>query len=155
MENYGGDWGSQRESQGEWSQNSKCMQEMAALIFKPHYSISELLQRPSLLPSSFSGIPPPLPFLSTGIFESKEEVGKKEMVGKKRGRITKEEAKKVKKADVIEVVESDEDETGRVKWKDFEVHRFIAIRGEMEEEFAKSVNKQSIFFKKYIFIEQK
>jgi hypothetical protein len=126
------------------------MQEMAAPIFRPHYSISKLLQRPSLLPSSFSGIPPPPPPLfPTGIFESKEEV----MVGKKRGRTTKEGAKKVKKADVIEVGESDEDEAGRVKWKDFEVHQLIAIRGEMKEEFAKSANKQKdIFFKEiYIF----
>jgi len=91
------------------------MQEMAAPIFRPHYSISEMLQRPSLLPSLFSGIPPPPPLLPTGIFESKEEVGKKEMVGKKRGHTTKEGAKKVKKTDVIEVGESDEDETGRVK----------------------------------------
>jgi hypothetical protein len=37
------------------------------------------------------------------------------MVGKKKGRITKEISKKVRKADVIEVGESDEDETGRVK----------------------------------------
>ena len=50
MEGYGGDGGSQRESQGEWSQNSEWMQEMAAPIFRPHYSISEMLQRPSLLP---------------------------------------------------------------------------------------------------------
>ncbi len=59
MEGYGGDGGSQRESQGEWSQNSEWMQEMAAPIFRPHYSISEMLQRPSLLPSSFSAFPPP------------------------------------------------------------------------------------------------
>ena len=131
------------------------MQEMAAPIFRPHYSISEMLQRPSLLPSSFSGIPPPPPLLPTGIFESKEEVGKKEMVGKKRGHTTKEGAKKVKKTDVIEVGESDEDETGRVKWKHFEVHQLIAIRGEIGKEFAKSANKQGIFFKKYIFFEQK
>jgi hypothetical protein len=93
------------------------MQEMAAPIFRPHYSISKLLQRPSLLPSLFSGIPPPPPppLLPTGIFESKEEVGKKEMVGKKKVRTTKEGAKKVKKTDVIEVGESDEDETRRVK----------------------------------------
>jgi hypothetical protein len=61
------------------------MQEMAAPISRPHYSISEMLQRPSLLPSSFSGIPPPSPFFPIGIFEGKEEVGKKEMIGKKRG----------------------------------------------------------------------
>jgi len=61
----------------------------------------------------------------------------------------------VKKTDVIEVGESDEDETGRVKWKDFEVHQLIAIRGEMEEEFTKSANKQDIFLNKYIIFEQK
>jgi hypothetical protein len=94
MEGYGGDGGSQRESQGEWSQNSEWMQEMAAPIFRPHYSISEMLQRPNLLPSLFSGIHPLLILLPTGIFESKEEVGKK-MVGKKRGCITKEVSKKV------------------------------------------------------------
>jgi hypothetical protein len=113
MEGYGGDGG---------SQNFEWMQEMAAPIFRPHYSISKMLQRPSLLPSSFSAIPPPPPLLPTrihphvihpplstievGIFEGKEEVGKKEMVGKKRGCITKEGSKKVRKADVIEVGES-------------------------------------------------
>ena len=93
---------------------------MAAPIFRPHYSISEMLQRPSLLPSSLSAFPlPPLPsLLSTievGIFEGKEEVGKKRMVGKKRGRTTKEGSKKVRKADVIEVGESYEEKIGRVK----------------------------------------
>jgi hypothetical protein len=57
----------------------------------------------------------------------------------------------VRKANVIEVGESDEEETGRVKWKDFEVHQLIAIRGEMEEEFAKSANKQDKFSEVYIF----
>jgi hypothetical protein len=42
-----------------------------------------------------------------------------------------------------------------MKWKDFEVHQLIAIREEMEEEFAKLANKQGIFFEKYIFFEQK
>jgi hypothetical protein len=73
------------------------------------------------------------------------------MVGKKRGRITKEGSKKVRKADVIEVGESDENETRRVKWKDFEVHQLIAIREEMEEEFAKSANKQGFFFSTSIY----
>ena len=84
MEGYGGDGGSQRESQGEWSQNSEWMQEMAAPIFKPHYSISEMLQRPSLLPYSFSAFPPPPPrnhphiihpplsTIEVGIFEGKK-----------------------------------------------------------------------------------
>jgi hypothetical protein len=77
------------------------------------------------------------------------------MVGKKRGRTTKEGAKKVKKTDVIEIGESDKDGTGRVKWKDFEVHQLIVIRGEMEEEFTKLANKQGIFLRKYIIFKQK
>ena len=44
MEGYGGDGGSQRVSQGEWLQNSEWMHEMAAPIFRPHYSISEMFQ---------------------------------------------------------------------------------------------------------------
>ena len=44
---------------------------------------------------------------------------------------------------------------GRVKWKDFEVHQLIAIRGEIEEEFVKSANKQGKFSEKYNFFEQK
>jgi hypothetical protein len=43
MEGYGGDGRSQRKSQGEWSQNFEWMQEMTASIFRPHYSISEML----------------------------------------------------------------------------------------------------------------
>ena len=86
MDGYGGDWGSQRESQGEWSQNFEQMQEIAAPIFRPHYSISELLQRPSLLPSSLIAFPPPPPpplihptlfTIEIRILEGKEEVGKK------------------------------------------------------------------------------
>ena len=40
-----------KESQGEWSQNFEWMQEMATPNFRPHYSISEMLQRPNLLSS--------------------------------------------------------------------------------------------------------
>ena len=43
--------------------------------------------------------------------------------------------------DVIKVGESEEEDMERVKSKDFEVHHLIAIRGEMEEEFARSSNK--------------
>ena len=63
--------------------------------------------------------------------------------------------------DIIEVGESDEEEMGTMKWKDFEVHQLIAIRGKMEKEFARSSNKQGKFSKKYIvfncfeFFEQK
>ena len=42
-----------------------------------------------------------------------------------------------------------------MKWKDFEVHQLIAIRGEIEEEFAKLSNKQGKFSKNYNFFEQK
>ena len=118
MEGYGGDGGSQRESQEKWSQNSEWMQEMAAPIFIPHYSISEMLQRPSLLPSSFIAffLPPPLihhppSTIGIGILEGKEEV----LVGKKRAIQTKERSKKVRKADVIEIGKSDEEEMERVK----------------------------------------
>ena len=57
----------------------------------------------------------------------------------------------MRKSDVIEVGESDEKEMGRVKWKDFGVHQLIAIRGKMEEEFARSSNKQGKFLEKYKF----
>ena len=87
-----------------------------------------------MFPSSLSAFPPPPslihPPLSTieiGILEGEEEVGKKRLVGKKRGRTTKEGSKKVRKTDVIEVGESDEEEMGRMKWEDFEVHQLIAI----------------------------
>ena len=39
MESYSGDGGSQRESQGECSQNFEWMQEMVAPIFRSQYSI--------------------------------------------------------------------------------------------------------------------
>ena len=54
------------------------------------------------------------------------------MVGKKKGSTTKEGSKKVRKMDVIEVGELDEEEMERMKWKDFEVYQLIVIRGEME-----------------------
>ena len=89
MEGYGGDGISQR----AWSQNFEWMQEMVTPIFRPHYSISEMLQRLSLLPSSFSAFPPllppphprihphvlqfPLSTIEVEIFEGKVEVGKK------------------------------------------------------------------------------
>ena len=68
---------------------------MAAPISRSYYSISELLQRRSLLPYSFSAFPPPPllhhhvihPLLSTieiEIIEGNEEVGKNRMVGKKK-----------------------------------------------------------------------
>ena len=58
----------------------------------------------------------------------------------------------MRKADVIEVGESDEKETGRVKWKDFKVHQFIVIRGEIEEEFAKLANNKVNFQRNIYFL---
>ena len=60
----------------------------------------------------------------------------------------------MKKANVTEIGESDEEEMERVKWKDFKVHQLIAIRGEMEEEFVRSSNKQSKFKKKKHFLDK-
>jgi hypothetical protein len=52
--------------------------------------------------------------------------------------------KKGDKKNTIEIGESleEEEEMTRLKWKDFEVHHLIAIRGKMEEEFIKTTNKQ-------------
>ena len=57
----------------------------------------------------------------------------------------------MRKTYVIEVGKSYEEEMGRVKWKNFEVHQLIVIRGEMEEEFGISSNKQGKFSKRYSF----
>ena len=43
--------------------------------------------------------------------------------------------------EVGEFEEEEEEETARIKWRDFEVHYLIAIRAEMDEEFAKNANK--------------
>jgi hypothetical protein len=170
MEGYTVDEESRREFEGEWSQNSQWMQEMAApIVNRNHTLISQMLHGPNLLPSPFSAFRPP-PMTSTfnysqggqlesphsisggRILQGEEEVAattKKQFAGKKRGRASKEGARKMKKNDVIEVGESDDDEeeTARTKWKDFEVHTLIAIRGEMDEEFAKTANKQGKIFK--------
>ena len=57
--------------------------------------------------------------------------------------------KKGDKKNTIEIGESEEEkeeEMTRIKWKDFEMHHLIAIRGKMDEEFIKTVNKQGKFF---------
>ena len=61
--------------------------------------------------------------------------------------------KKGDKRNIIEIGESEgeEEEMTRIKWKDFEVHHLIAIRGEMDEEFKKTTNKQGNVF--WIFLE--
>ena len=89
------------------------------------------------------------------ILEVKQEEGARkvsEAPPKKRGRprkektAVKEKPKKKVKATVIELEESDEEDTTPTKWKDYEVETLIAIRGEMDEEFARTTNKQHMEF---------
>jgi hypothetical protein len=42
--------------------------------------------------------------------------------------------------------DSEGEEEALIKWRDYEIETLIAIRGEMEEEFAKSARKQGFFF---------
>jgi hypothetical protein len=69
-----------------------------------------------------------------------------QFVGRKRARATptKEKAKKKGKNTVIELGSDEGEEAVVVKWKDIEVETLIAIRGEMEEEFSKTANKQGM-----------
>ena len=176
MEGYFVDEEARRESQGEWSENQEWMQRVSIPNFRENQNaISQMLQSPNLLPSTFSAFHPP-PLLSRSnyneggqldsrhgyvraeMFEEKEEIegaGKSQLAGRKRGRVTKEATKKMKKSDkrnTIEIGESEgeEEEMTRIKWKDFEVHHLIAIRGEMDEEFKKTANKQGNVF--WIFL---
>ena len=112
MEGYVGDEESRRESQGEWSQNSEWMQEMAASIFSSNQTFSQMLHGPNLLPSHFNAFRPPpiqvtepmfnykeggqlespMTTIGDGIFEGKEvgALPKKQVARKKMGRPTKE-----------------------------------------------------------------
>ena len=87
------------------------------------------------------------------MFEEKEETEmavKSQLVGRKMGRVTKETTKKMKKGykkNAIEIgkleeEEKEEEEMSIIEWKDFEVYHLIAIRGDMDEEFTKTANKQ-------------
>jgi hypothetical protein len=164
MEGYSPDEDSFKESQGqEWSQNSQWMQEIAAPIFRTNPTLlsqilhPQLQHGPNLFSSSSSAFRPPslVPPSTVGaeILQVKEEVATAAKgVGKKRGRPLKEKAtprgkakKTPTKTDVIELGESDEEGVASVKWRDFEVHHLIAIRGEMDDEFARTANKQGIF----------
>ena len=88
------------------------------------------------------------------MFEEKEEIEgatKSQLVGRKKGRVTKETTKKMKKCDKMNTIEIDESEEEEeeitiIKWKDFEVHHLIAIRGEMDKEFKRTANKQGNIF---------
>ena len=57
---------------------------------------------------------------------------------------------------MIELGELDEEDMASIKWRNFEVYHLIAIWGEMDEEFAKTANKQGeIFFYKNFIIKKK
>ena len=49
------------------------------------------------------------------------------------------------KVDEIDLGYSEGEEEAPIKWRDYEIETLIAIRGEMEEEFAKSARKQGMF----------
>ncbi len=57
-----------------------------------------------------------------------------------------------KKAKVVEVdlEDSEGEEEAPIKWRDYEIETLIAIRGEMEEEFAKSARKQGMYLCIYV-----
>ena len=73
-----------------------------------------------------------------------DDIGKK-----KRGRAmaTKSKGAPQKKArvDEVELGDLEGEEDVPIKWRDYEIETLIAIRGEMEEEFAKSARKQGIY----------
>ena len=180
MKEYFVDEEPRRESQEAWSQNSEWMQRVSNENFREDQNLNfQMLQGPNLLPNTFSTFHPP-PFLSmtnysqggqldsyhsyvrAEMFEEKEEpkgAAKSQLAGRKRGRVTKETTKKMKKGDkknTIEIGESEKKNLTKIKWKDFEVHHLIAIRGEMDEEFTKIANKQGngfwIFFENIDFL---
>jgi hypothetical protein len=88
--------------------------------------------------------------------EEAENVSRKEAdIGKKkRGRPVgaKSKAAPKKKAKVVEVDlgDSEGEEEAPIKWRDYEIETLIAIRGEMEEEFAKSARKQGMYLCIYV-----
>jgi hypothetical protein len=82
------------------------------------------------------------------ILEVKKEEGKvPKSAPKKRGRPSKEKTvTKKAKTSIIDLEDMEDVEDKKTKWKDFEVETLIALRGEMDEEFARAANKQGKFF---------
>ena len=126
MEGYFVDEEPRRESQGEWSENQEWMQRVSIPNFRENQNaISQMLQSPNLLPSTFSAFhPPPLlsrsnyneggqldnhhAYIRAKMFEEKKEIEgatKSQLVGIKRGRVTKEATKKIKKSDKKNIIE--------------------------------------------------
>ena len=81
--------------------------------------------------------------------EAEDNTRKDDDIGKKkRGRAVTTKlkvAQKKTRVDKIELGDSEGEEEAPIKWQNYEIETFIAIRGKMEEEFAKSARKQGIF----------
>ena len=82
--------------------------------------------------------------------EAEDVTRKKYDIGKKkRGRAmatNQKEHKKKARVDEVELGDSEAEEETHIKWRDYEIETLIVIRGEIEEEFAKSARKQGIHF---------
>ena len=50
------------------------------------------------------------------------------------------------RVDEVELEDSEGEEEIPIKWRDYEIETLIVIRGEMEEEFAKTARKQGMHF---------
>ncbi len=81
------------------------------------------------------------------ILEVNKEEGKvPKSAPKKRGRPPKEKTiVKKAKTSIIDLEDIDDVEDSKTKWRDFEVETLIALRGEMDDEFARAANKQGFF----------
>ena len=81
--------------------------------------------------------------------EAEDSSKKDDDIGKKkRGRAVATKSKgtqKKTKVDEMNLGDSEGEEDAPIKWRDYEIETLIAIRGEMEEEFAKSTRKQGMY----------
>ena len=78
----------------------------------------------------------------------KEERKVPKICSKKRGCPSKEKTiTKKAKTNIIDLEDMEDVEDTKTKWRDFEVETLIALREEMDEEFARAANKQDkVFF---------
>jgi hypothetical protein len=80
--------------------------------------------------------------------EVKKEEGKipKSAPGKRDRPLKEKTATKKAKTNIIDLEDMEDVEDTKTKWRDFEVETLIALRREMDDEFAKISNKQGQFF---------
>ena len=78
----------------------------------------------------------------------KKEEGKvPKSAPKKRDRPSKEKTvTKKAKTNIIDLENMEHVEDTKTKWRNFEVETLIALRGEMDEDFARAANKQGKYF---------